>query len=998
MNARAAASRPRLPPAHVRLFGTPVLTVGAAEQALPPNRQGLLLALLAHQVGRLRRDQLAGWLWPDHGQAAARANLRNLLLRTRRLLDSWGAPGLQEQGDTVHWPVGSDWADLCTARTRGDWAHCLSAPDQPLLQGMDTEGHEVLEELMRQWRADAVELWRHAAEQRLVALSGDAPARAELARLMLARDPFDEDALLARLLALRANGQPGLAAQELERYRRRLAEELGIAPSSRVRAALAPTPLHPTQPVPAVPAFVGRLDEAMALRICLAEPGCRLLVLLGPGGVGKSTLAAAVLPSIAARYADGVHWLRVEELGDEEAVVQRLRALWQLPAGDARVQVQQHLGSRQALLVLDGAEHLGSLGPWLETLLLAAPGLQVLMTSRQHLATPSARRLVLGGLTLPTGGRAGDAVALFEARARRADPQFSCATGDNSVAQIVQSLEGLPLAIELAASWVGTLTPAQIAAQVAGGALALVGDSPAGGPPGLRASVARSCALLAPQQQRALARLAWLPGAFTTALAMRGLDLPLPMLRSLAEASLLQTIDDGRFTLHALVRAVVRELGRRERAWTQRRHARWLAASLSPARLAGTTPDALVAAEWHHVAAAWRWALTQGDAATLDALAQPLRLHFAFAGRTATGLQWLGDALAALPDNPAARAARGPLMVALADLHCRTGNLTAGTDHARQALRLATPVRDRGLARSALHVLGLAAHRSGQFSRADRYWQQALHIARELHDPAREAVAVNALAVNAMARGQQAQALVHFEQALALDRALGAPASTLAMRLGNLGTAAYDQRRHAEARRWLDECLGIARGAGLSSIQSTAAMTLALLLAEHGELDAARASAAEASAAAEVTGQPYESVLATAAVAHVAWRRGEREPARRALLRALQACTGSGHAAQQPTLQVMVLANVAEWMSSFGEAELAAALARLVQAHPACFATERLRVQALARRTARSPQQRRRVAERVAGWQGDAGCACAEAWLRLQRDPAEPGAPEAAPP
>ena len=470
------------------------------------------------------------------------------------------------------------------------------------------------------------------------------------------------------------------------------------------------------------------------------------------------------------------------------------------------------------------------------------------------------------------------------------------------------------------------------------------------------------------------------------------------MLRSLAEASLLQTVDEDRFTLHALVRAVVRELGRRERAWTQRRHARWLAASLSPARLAGTTPDALVAVEWHHVAAAWRWALKQGDAATLDALAQPLRLHFAFSGRTATGLQWLGDALAALPDSPAARAARGPLMVALADLHCRTGNLTTGAELARQALRLATPVRDRGLARSALHVLGLAAHRSGQFARADRCWQQTLQIARELQDPAREAVAVNALAVNAMARGHHAQALLHFERALSLDRAQGAPDSTLAMRLNNLGTAAYDQRRHAEARRWLTECLDIVRGAGLSSIQSTAAMTLSMLLAEQGELDAARASAEEARAAAEITGQPYEGVLAKAAVAHVAWRRGERELARQALLQALQACTGAGAATQQATLQVMVLTNVAEWLSSFGEAELAAALARLVHDHPASFATERLRVKTLAQRVARSPAQRRRAATLAAAWQGDAARACADAWQRLQADDPTATAPPTAGP
>ncbi|MCB1998728.1 MAG: NACHT domain-containing protein, partial [Rhodoferax sp.] len=954
MSTRRAADHQALPAAaHVRLFGPPVLAIGSVERPLPTSRQGLLLALLAHQGDRLRRDQLASWLWPEHGQTAARTNLRNLLLRVRRLLHGWGAPGLLEQGDTVRWPVTSDWQDLCAARARGDWPSCLAAPDRPLLQGLDSDGQEVLDDLLRQWRGDAVELWRHAAVQRLASLADDAPARAELARQMLSRDPFDEDALLTRLLALRVCGQPGLATQELAHYRQRLADELGIAPSSRVRAALAPSPVHPAPPLPGVPGLVGRLDEAMALRICLAEPGCRLLVLQGPGGVGKSTLAAAVLPSVAARYADGVHWLRVEELADEEALVQRLRALWQLPAGDARALLRDHVATRQLLLVLDGAEHLDGIGPWLTSMLAAAPGLQLLLTSRRHLAAASAQRLVLGGLTLPTrGGRAGDAVALFEERARRADPQYTRSAGDDAVERIVLALEGLPLAIELAASWVDTLTPAQIAAQVAGGSdagtpdvLALVGDAAAGGPAGLRASVARSWSLLTPPQRQALARLAWLPGAFGTTMATQGLGLPLAMLRSLVEASLLQGVDHDRFTLHALVRAVVRELGARERAWTQRHHARWLAASLAPARLAGTTPDTLVAAEWHHVAAAWRWALAQRDAATLDALAQPLRLHFAFAGRTATGLQWLGNALAALPDTPAARAARGPLMVALADLHCRSGDLATGSDLARQALRLATPVRDRGLARSALHVLGLAAHRGGQFARADRCWQQTLQIARELQDAAREAVAVNALAVNAMASGRQAEALVHFERALALDRALGAPASTLAMRLGNLGTAAYDQRRHAEARRWLVECLDIARGAGLSSIQSTSAMTLAMLLAEQGELDAARTSAAEACAAAEVTGQPYEQVLAIAAAAHVAWRRGECEPARQALLRALQSCTGDGPATQQATLQVMVLANVAEWLSSFGDTGFAAALAQLVQGHPACFASERLRVQ-----------------------------------------------------
>lgn len=628
-NANRPVTAPGLPPApdapasaRLTLFGPPILRVDGHDWVLPTNRRGQLLALLAAHTDWLRRDQLAAWLWPDHTQAAARVNLRNLLLRSRQLLAAMGAPALQEQGDTLRWPVASDWQQFRTDLAQGRWAACLVVSSAPLLEGMDAQGNDVLEEVLRRLRGEADDGWRRAVTQQLERQAHDPDARAELARRMLERDPLDEDAMLLRLRALHDAGQAGQAEQALQRYAQRLHDELGIGPSLTVQDAARPRQA-PTPP-PAAPAvLLGRDAELRTLRDWLAAPGARLLSVVALGGMGKSALAQALCREVMADDAAAspfLGWVALEpaaDMGSAWRAIAQALSVTTAPRDDIGSALPRQLAQRRGWLVLDGVEHLAdTLAPWLAALLDGAPALRVLVTSRVRLGVPGEAVLGLGPLALPAAGGSGPgdpvapAVEVFDRTAAAVQPGYDAHARRGAVATIVRALEGIPLAIELAATWVSTLGVEGVLAALDEPLVLLTDASDLRGR-SLGASLARSWALLAPSQAAAMGRLAWLPGPFDHRLAAAAADVPLALLRSLVDRSLVRMEADGRFALHALVRAHARSQAPAARQVVQRRHARLMAERVeqlaqhpkAPARRSGSPTGRSC---WRPGAGAWQ--------------------------------------------------------------------------------------------------------------------------------------------------------------------------------------------------------------------------------------------------------------------------------------------------------------------------------------------------------------------------------------------------------
>jgi predicted ATPase len=263
----------------------------------------------------------------------------------------------------------------------------------------------------------------------------------------------------------------------------------------------------------------------------LVDGGVRLLTLTGPGGVGKTRLALRIGEEVAAAFADGVVFVPLAAMADPGLVLPAIaRALGLREAGrrSPRELLCDYLGQHRHLLVLDNLEQIRAAGIQLADLLAACPGLALLVTSRALLHVAGEQRFPVSPLALPGEGRgAGEAgqeieesaaVRLFVARARAVDPGFSLTAGNAAaVAEICRRLDGLPLAIELAAARLQTLSPAELLDRLSP-VLPLLTEGPLDAPDRLRTmrdAIAWSFDLLSPAEQALFRRFAIFVGGFT---------------------------------------------------------------------------------------------------------------------------------------------------------------------------------------------------------------------------------------------------------------------------------------------------------------------------------------------------------------------------------------------------------------------------------------------------------------------------------------------------
>ena len=223
------------------------------------------------------------------------------------------------------------------------------------------------------------------------------------------------------------------------------------------------SPLHtlPPQPTP----FIGRSAELAQLENLLADPDCRLLTLLGPGGIGKTRLAIEAATRQAGNFADGVCFVALAAVETAElllvAVAQSLGL--QTTSSDLQAEIAACLRPRQLLLVLDNFEQLVMAADTVAHLLQNAPRIKVLVTSRERLCLREEWLLPSTGLSL-TKGLAGEAGQLFLRSAQQVQPGFTGSGQEAAIAAICRQVEGMPLALELAASWVRVMPCAEIAA------------------------------------------------------------------------------------------------------------------------------------------------------------------------------------------------------------------------------------------------------------------------------------------------------------------------------------------------------------------------------------------------------------------------------------------------------------------------------------------------------------------------------------------------------
>ncbi|WP_181019740.1 BTAD domain-containing putative transcriptional regulator [Nonomuraea typhae] len=674
-----------LGPLEVENEGAPVPVGGARVRAL--------LALLALEAGQVvTAERLIDALWPEQPPANAANALQTLVKRLRTALrphlDVTGRPG----GYLLPLPRESVDAHAFTAAVRdGNPAEGLAMWRGPALADLLAVPHlAAVATGLEEERLLAVEAH---AEAVLDAGGGDLAELAASLSAEAAAHPLRERLAALAMRSLAAAGRQADALTLFERVRSALAGELGVDPGPGLRAAhlavlKGETPVRPAARArgnvrPPLTGFVGRDAELARLLTLLGE--VRLATIAGPGGAGKTRLATeAALRS--GELLGGETWMvelaPVTDPADVPgALLDALGLRDDLPgialpgekggsAAEGPVQrVAERLGRGPALIVLDNCEHLVEAAAWLaERLLAACPGLRVLATSREPLNLPGEHVLPLPPLALPpegvdAAGAAGyAAVRLLVERAVAARPSFRLDEGNAAdVAAVCRRLDGMPLAIELAAARLRTMTVRQLAERLDDRFRLLTGGSRTALPrqQTLRALVEWSWDLLTGEERALAGRLAVFAGGATLEAVEAVCGGDAGVLGALADKSLVQLGDDGRYRMLETIRAYALErLAEAGEVEEYRRrlavHLRDLAEAAVPWLRTSAQIEWIerLGAERDNCAAALRWSLEAGDADLALRLCGALNWYWWMCGYRTESAQWAEQALALAGPTP----------------------------------------------------------------------------------------------------------------------------------------------------------------------------------------------------------------------------------------------------------------------------------------------------------------------------------------------------------
>lgn len=875
---------------------------GAPLAGLRSGKSRALLAYLAGEPGRPhQRAALATLLWGEHPNDAARLSLRVALSSLRAALAPLDPtqdfpPLLDITHESVQFARDPCrcWVDVvefdalldaCAAHAHQAITRCPSCIRR-LEEAADLYRGDFLADLtpsdspaFEEWQLLCQERYHHRAitaleqvARRHLALGHYEEAQ-RYARRQLALEPWRETAHRQLMRGLALGGQRCAALAQYEVCRNALERELGAAPEAETTGLWARirdgTLMHscesnlPVQPTP----FIGRAAELEQIGGLLGAPGCRLVSLVGPGGMGKTRLALEAAGQQCGAFADGVCFVPAAFIDSAEALAVAIADALQLtPAGNgtpARVEILNCLRRKELLLVLDDIPPLPPVVGWIVDLLRHAPGVSILATARQPLNVRSECLFAVEGLAYPDSRPASDpdagsrqteygAVQLFASSARRALPGFVL-TADElpHVTRICQLVDGIPLAIELAAAWTPTLSCAEISQEIQrdlGFLTTSLQDMPERHR-SLKAVAAHAWTFLTPDEQNALSRLSALRGRFdrTTASEVAGAGLatlaslaakallhrsrcaangatPIPSNGSRVTAAQASDREDGTYyTLHELVRrhaAARLEQLPGEPAATQDRHCTCFLAFLDRRRpaLEGVgqlEALAAIADQNDNIRLAWDWALAHGRAAALGDALYAVFLFCYMRSRFRQGEEMFGRLVTTLQGD-AAPGSGIPLGLALTCQGWFTfllGNRAGAEALLQRGLALLRTLDAPQATAFNLAYGGTLALRRGDCTAARRVCQESLALYRAAGDRYGMAVALNILSRAAHQGAEYDAAQRQCQESLELARSLGNRWS-LAFSLEHLGEIALAQQDYRRAGPLFAESLAIRREMG----------------------------------------------------------------------------------------------------------------------------------------------------------------------------------------
>ncbi len=852
---------------NIRLLGDFRLHYGGEE--VTTINSGRLRSLLGNLILRRNtpqsRHRLAFLFWPDSTESQALTNLRNLIHRLRRSLPD-ADRFLLADGETIQWRPDApfvldvaDFEDAITQSNRESQVGNLIAARKSLEEAVALYRGELLPGCYDDWiwteRERLRQKFADSLEQLMLILegAGDYHIAVKYARLMIRHEPLREASYrhLMRLYAL--SGEKASALRTYQKCAKILQREMSLDPGpatqklyriilksrtpEEIRAAARQVPVThifdsqrhnlPFQPTP----FVGRKKEKDEVLDRIRDPSCRILTLVGPGGIGKTRLAVQAAKEMLDVYSGGVFFVPLASVDSVEFIVPTIAdaiGLGLYTYGDPKQQILNYLREKHLLLVLDSFEHLIKGAGLLAEIIAAAPRVQLLITSRERLNLQGEWVYEVGGLDYPLGEKYGQiqrysAVQLFLQSARRLYPGFSLSETEKPfVARICQLVEGMPLGIEMASAWVPVLDCREIAREIEENLDFL--EMPLQDVPerhrSMRAVFQHSWNLLTDEERLAFRRMSVFRGSFCRDAAGAVANASLPVLSSLVGKSLLYRTPSGRYEIHQLLRQCGEEKlekDSREGDQTHERHSRYYAEFLQVRadQLKGAgQEEALeeIEEEIGNIRAAWEWAVEHKDLVKIGEMLESLWLFYEMKGRSAEGEETFGMAAAELRSaerkTGSEGATLGQVLARQGWFRFRLSLFSTARELLQESIAILRPLDLKKEMAFSLGALAVVAYVQGEYDEAEQLQRQSLNICRNIGDRFCIARALNSLGFVANAVGRYEEASNLLREAIDVFEKAGNRWG-VAFCLNNLGNSLYYLGEYAQAKESFQRSLDI---------------------------------------------------------------------------------------------------------------------------------------------------------------------------------------------
>lgn len=1000
--------RNNMPHLFVRLLGgLQVLVDGIPVTTFESDKVRALLAYLTVETRPHPRLALADLLWPEMPEGSARHNLSQVLFNLRQVIGDRRAdpPFLLISREQIGFNLASDQrVDLLHCKTlldacdshphphRDRCADCAARWQQAVtLYEGDFLHHFFLNDSapFEEW----ILLQREQLRRRILTAlthlttyheaSGDYGRALQSCERLLALDAWHEEAHGQMMRLLAQSGQRSAALAHFDTCRRILADELGVEPAAETKALYtrirngefdpvtkglggnvndstpprtgasahshSPTPLYnlPTQLTP----FVGREHELAAIKQLLADPDCRLLTLVGAGGMGKTRLALAAAAQQQGQFRNGIAFVPLTAVTSAPLIAPAIAdaiGFAFFGATDLQQQLLNHLRDQELLLVLDNLEHLltddqGSLT--VLALLQGAPRIKLLVTSREPLQIQSEWLFAVEGM-----GQAATALFLQSVRRTRAGLVLDAAD-QPLIEQICHLVGEMPLGIELAAAWARTLSYAEIAQEIERNFDFLTGtgrDLPTRHR-SLRVVFDQSWALLSPAEQQGLQRAAVFRGGFRREAAAQVAELSLTRLAALVHKFLLRQSTEGRYDLHEVIRqyAVLRlQEDAEEERRTRTRHALYYleqVQSFDDALHSNRQKEALAAltADLGNIRTALAWAITNQAVEQLCRVAGALQHYYDVRNTFREGETTFRQAVEMvqqLLDHGAIARDMGEVVLGQLQAYWAwfIGRLGMPPPERRLALlHQSITLLRRHAAHApladALWIAGVCCWHVGRFDEADQHLRESLALNQTLQRAWSSAAVRADLGWVTYHRGHATEAEAILRETLGQGRLLGDP-RLVALTIGYLSHTLHGLGRLLEMHDLLHESLTLSQETGDRVGRLYALEHLAYeaqLLGNHSE---AQATFAAFFALSKEIGNVQGQTRVQNALGRQAVHTGDWAQAQRYFMAALQAAD----ATHLTTNLLDALVGIALLRVQAGDAVTALTLTFYVLHHPTC--------------------------------------------------------------